>query len=265
MGGWKDLEEKEGTDDGVMYLTKDTVKSEVLKVVKKDYESKKTGLTVGDIVKDMVDAPQEEYNKAVQKMLKERYVGILCSELAFSHRVRVTKGFILTSIGNIYSGVELGKMFVECICNEKVDVVSEYISDESIAVVGESLKHLANSSEDDYLLCAFDILRVLCVYASNPKLKYYKCTKLPLNDIAEILKSSFEDNIDTLKYKVNFNCVDQRVMFGREEPDMTVREIMWCDVERYTGVKIAIGVDSFVPESVVGRWWNDKREKYKSL
>ena len=247
------------------YLTKDTVKSEVKASMKRGYESWKTGLTIGSIVKDNVGKSQEEFNNAVQVYLLEKYMGILCSDLEFKNKVGATKNLILASIGSIYSGVEIGRMFTGCICNENADAVSEYISDMSIAIVGESLSHLANSSDDATLLCAFDVLRTLCINASDTSLKYYKCSKLPLNDIAEILKSSIETNIDTLKYKVNIDCVDKKIMFGREDFDMSVRDIRWCDVERYTGVKLFIGVDAFVKGSSIDSWWSSKRDEYKSL
>lgn len=249
----------------VNYLTKDTVKSEVRDSMKRGFESWKTGLTIGRIVEDNVGKSQEEFNNAIQNYLLEKFMGILCSDLEFKNKVGATKNLILASIGNIYSGVEIGKMFTGCVCNVNADAVSEYISDMSIAIIGESLSHLANSSDDNTLLCAFDVLRVLCVHASDTSLKYYKCSKLPLNDIAEILKSSIETNIDTLKYKVNIDCADEKVMFGREEFDMSVRDIRWCDVERYTGVKLVIGVDAFVKGSAVDNWWSDKRNEYKSL
>lgn len=249
----------------VDYLTKDTVKSEVIGSMKRDFEGWKTGLTIGGIVKDYVGKSQDEFNNAVKNYLLEKFMCILCSDLEFKNKVGATKNLILASIGSIYSGVEIGRMFTGCICNENADAVSEYISDMSIAIVGESLSHLANSSDDATMLCAFDVLRVLCMNASDASLKYYKCSKLPLNNIAEILKSSIETNIDTLKYKVNIDCVDKKVMFGREEFGMSVRDIRWCDVERYTGVKLVIGVDAFVKGSSVDNWWSDKRNKYKSL
>ena len=54
-------------------------------------------------------------------------------------------------------------------------------------------------------------------------------------------------------------------MFGREEFDMSVRDIRWCDIERYTGVKLVIGVDAFVKGSSIDSWWGSKRDEYKSL